>query len=180
MTELNDELLKGKGGYQAKISDSSFSDIPENNINVVGGYLQLMVSIITPKKEISIIKILKNARLILSDDYIKKNDNLWKEHVAASLRETMDGHFEGNMQKVLRHLPKREDGGDPTKFYIEMQEVKDFLNNLAHMKYDDVSKYVKNKFNLTEPELTEQTFNRICKNLVDDLYGWFSQYCYKE
>ena len=48
------------------------------------------------------------------------------------------------------------------------------------MKYSKVTIYVKDKYNLDETPLTEETFDRICKDLVDRLYGWFSKHCYKE
>jgi hypothetical protein len=180
MPELQDDLLKDKTGYQVKVSEGVFSAIPQKNIEIVAGYLQLTVDVVSRKKEVDILAIFDNARKIFSDSYIKETDKLWKEHLASTLREPLDGSFDANIQKALRHLPKREADEDSRKFYVYIQEVKGFLNDLAHMRYEKVAKYVKDKYNLTETPLTEDTFNKICKDLIDTLHTWFCKHCYKE
>ena len=181
MDELQDDLLKEKKGYGVQSSASAFSDVPEKNIEVIAGYLQLVIDVTNRKKEINVLKIFKNARLIFADNYIKQNDVLWKEHVAGTLREPFDGQFENGMQRALKHLPKRDAGDEATTlFYVEMQEGKKFLNHLAHQRYEEALKYVKDKYSIDEAELSEETFNKICKDLMDRLYAWFLKYCYKE
>lgn len=180
MDELQDDLLKVKKGYGVQSSTGAFSDVPEKNVEVIAGYLQLVIDVTNRKKEIDVLKIFKNARLIFSDSYIKQNDVLWKEHVAGTLREPFDGQFESGMQRALKHLPKRDNGDEPALFYNEMQSGKKFLNDLAHQRYEEALKYVKDKYSIEETELSEETFNKICKDLMDRLYAWFLKYCYKE
>lgn len=180
MDKLQDTLLESKTSYQAESSDNLFSDIPERNIEVVAGYLQLITDVTNRKKDIDVLKVFKNAKNVFSDNYIKENDNLWKEHLAGTLREPLDSHFETNIQRALKHLPKRADGDEAANFYKEIHDIKEFLNDLAHMKYRNALKYVKDKYNIDENELTEETFSMICKNMIDRLYTWFSKYCYKE
>lgn len=180
MDPLHDDLLESKGGYQAKVSGSYFSDVPMKNIEVVAGYLQLIIDVTNRKKEVDVLGVFKNARIIFSDNYIKETDELWKEHLAATMREPFDGHFEANTQRALKHLPKRSEGDDPANFYNDIQGIKEFLNNLAHLKYNDALRYTNSKYSLGETELSEETFDRVCKELIDRLYGWFVKYCYKE
>lgn len=180
MDELQDDLLKQKTSYQTQPS-SAFSDIPERNIEVVAGYLQLIIDVTNRKKELNVLMIIKNARLIFSDSYIKQNDTLWKEHVAGSLREPFDHGFESGMQRALKHLPKRNDEDESVGvFYKEIQDAKGFLNDLAHLRYEKSLKYINDKYSLGETEISEESFNRACKDLIDLLYAWFTKYCYKE
>jgi hypothetical protein len=180
MDELKDELLISKTSYQTQVPDSIFADIPQKNIEVVAGYLQLIIDVTNRKKDINVLEIFKNAKVIFSDTYIKNNDKLWKEHLAGTLREPLDSHFETNIQRALKHLPKRADNDEAANFYKDIHDSKEFLNDLAHMRYDKVAKYSKDKYSIDEQELSEKTFNKICKDLIDRLYAWFVKFCYKE
>ena len=44
--------------------------------------------------------------------------------------------------------------------------------------YDKALEYIKQNYP-ESTEITEQVFDQICKNMIDILYKWFSEHCYK-
>ena len=174
-----DPVLQQEGGLGVTdLSGGLFSSIPEKNIRVVSAYLQLVIDLTSNSKELKVLDVFMNARTIFTDDYIKSTDTYWKEHLAGSLREPFDRGFEANLFNALKHMPKREASDEAANFYKSVKDIKDFLNNLAHMRYELALVYVKTKYP-SATEVTEEIFNAICKEMVDILFQWFSQHCYK-
>ena len=174
-----DPILQQEGGLEiAESADGLFSSIPKKNIRVVAAYLQLVVDLSSNNKELNILEIFMNAKTIFLDDYIKSNDAYWKEHLAGTLREPFDRGFEANLFNTLKHIPKRQDSEEAANFYKSINEIKTFLNDLAHMRYEKALAYIKNQYP-ESTEITEEIFDKICKNMVDILFQWFSQHCYK-
>ena len=177
MNEL-DPVLAREGGISVNDTDKGlFSSIPMKNIEVVAAYLQLVVDL-SSNKEIKVLDVFNNARTIFGDDYIKSSDIYWKEHLAGTLREPFDRGFEANLLNALKHLPKREQSEDAAIFFKEVNEIKSFLNDYAHMNYSKALSYIQIRYPKAQ-EVTEEIFDRICKDLVDMLYKWFFSYCYK-
>ena len=176
-----DPVLQQEGGLVVTdLSGGLFSSIPEKNIRVVSAYLQLIVDVSSSGKgkAIKVLDVFMNARVIFADDYIKSTDIYWKEHLAGSLRESVDDHFYVNLLNALKEIPKRDKSDEAANFYKSLQDIKEFLNNLAHMRYELALVYVKTKYP-DATEVTEEIFNAICKDMVDILFQWFSQHCYK-
>ncbi len=174
-----DPILKAEGGLTVTdLSGGLFSSIPEKNIKVVAAYLQLVVDLNSNSKELKVLDIFINARTVFTDDYIKSTDVYWKEHLAGTLREPFDRGFEANLFNALKHIPKRESSEEAANFYKSIGELKTFLNDFAHMRYAKALVYAKGKYP-DATEITEEIFNNICREMVDILFQWFSQHCYK-
>lgn len=179
MDMREDPVLQEEGGLTVTdLSGGLFSSIPEKRIIVVAAYLQLVIDLTSNNKELRVLDILVNAKTIFNNDYIKSIDIYWKEHLAGTLREPFDGGFEANLFNALKHIPKREASEEAANFYKNIGELKTFLNDLAHMRHEKVLAYIKSKYP-DSTEITEDVFNRICKDMVDILFQWFSQHCYK-
>lgn len=174
-----DPLLQQEDGLViTELSGGLFSSIPEKNIRVVAAYLQLIIDLASNGKDIRVLDLFLNAKTIFEDDYIKNNDMYWKEHLASTLREPFDRGFEANLFNALKNIPKRGDSDDAANFYRNVGDLKDFLNDFAHMRYEKALAYVKSKYPNSE-EITEEVFNKICKDMIDILFQWFSKHCYK-
>lgn len=174
-----DQVLQQEGGLTVtEVDNGLFSSIPQKNIEVVAAYLQLVVDLSSNDKGLNVLDIFINAKTVFADDYIKSNDNYWKEHLASTLREPFDRGFEANLFNALKHMPKRGASDEAANFYKNIGDIKDFLNNLAHMKYKKAMKYIQDKYP-TSTEITEEIFNKICKYMIDILFQWFSKHCYK-
>lgn len=174
-----DPLLQQQGGLQvADLTGGLFSSIPEKNIRVVAAYLQLVMDLSSSGKEIKVIDLFLNTKTIFTDDYIKARDVYWKEHLAGTLREPFDRQFESNLFNALKSIPKREASEEAANVYKSIADIKDFLNDLAHMRHQKALEYIKTKYP-GSVEITEENFNKICKEMVDILFQWFSKHCYK-
>ncbi|MCR4311164.1 MAG: hypothetical protein NUV54_01165 [Candidatus Taylorbacteria bacterium] len=174
----DDPVLAQEGGFVVTGTDSSlFANIPQKSIEVVAAYLQLTVDL-SSDKDMNVLNIFNNARAIFTDDYIKGSDIYWKEHLAGTLREPFDRGFEANLFNAIKTLPKREDSQEAANFFKEIGEIKTFLNDLAHLRYPKALLYIQGKDPGVQ-EITDQVFDRTCKDLVELLYKWFSKHCYK-
>ena len=174
-----DPILQQEGGLT--VTDSSgglFSSIPEKNIKVVAAYLQLVIDLTSNSKELKVLDIFVNAKTIFTDDYVKSTDIYWKEHLAGTLREPFDRGFEANLFNALKHIPKRGDSDEAANFYKSIGDLKTFFNDLAHMRYEKALVYITSRYP-ESTEITEEVFNKICKDMIDILFQWFSQHCYK-
>jgi len=176
---IEDPILQKEDGLiVTETSNGLFTSIPEKNIKVVAGYLQLVVDLSSNSKELNVLDIFINARTIFDDGYIRNSDKYWKEHLASTLREPFDRGFEANLFNALKHIPKRGDSEDAANFYKNIGEIKTFLNDLAHMRYEKALIFIKSRYP-DSTEITEEVFNKICKDMIDILFQWFSEHCYK-
>ena len=173
-----DPILAQESGLATSDTDNGlFVNIPRKNIEVVAAYLQLVVDL-SSDKGMKVLDIFNNARTIFSDSYIKNNDIYWKEHLAGTLREPFDRGFEANLFNAIKTLPKRGDSQDAANFYKEIADIKTFLNDFAHMRYDKALLYLQGR-NPKLQEVTEEMFDQVCKDLIELLYNWFCKHCYK-
>lgn len=174
---MPDPILEQRASFSVGSRPGLFASIPPKNIRVVAAYLQLIIDV-SGNKTLNVKSIFDNANKIFTDDYIKSVDVFWKEHLAATLREPLDGHFETKFFNALKHIPKRGDAEDSNIFLTHISEIKEFLNDYAHMDYEEALKYITANYP-EHSEITEEIFDQICKDMIDKLYTCFSKHCYR-
>lgn len=180
MDPIRDKFLEDKGGLDTRDSKGSFATIPMRRLEVVAAYLQLAIDADRGPKKLRVLDILINAKQFFEDRELREKDQFWKEHLASTLQEPLDGGFDDRMSSVMKFLPKRDEDPDAMTFYTHIQTTKTFLNDMKHMTYPDAVNGA--KILLRDASITavsDECFERACALMIDVLYGWFSTHCLK-
>lgn len=179
---LPDELLPD-------LNPQKFFDIPDEVITSFSTYMQVVINMSdrTKHRNVHVKNILMNAKNMFRDG-VRFNDDLWMQHVASSIREIIDFlNIPGeDFYKAHKGIP----------LYATDQEIRDQLDRIISIRsyLSDIVHFAEgNRFGLIQLlypnekyatmrkekffQEEEDTFERVCIDLVYSLNNIFKKYC---
>lgn len=172
MSEMEDPILKEQASVSAPGFEYTFVNLPRSLIERVNANIQLVWIMKNFAKTTTPEEIILNVQKIFSSNEAKANDNLWKEHCAATLRELVDGQFQPNCIYLLKLVANRNDSEDAKKLCEQLQGHKDFLNDFAHLNQrakDQAAILLATDID----GIDDQTFDKLCTSFILLLDAYF-------
>jgi hypothetical protein len=201
MSDLKDKLLEAVPGVAIQEEKKplafeipeKFNNIPESVISLVSIYMQTIIDYKRKfgdsfGKEVEVRKLIVNGKKMFSDG-IKRNDNLWMQHCAASIREIVCFIKPEDFHKAIRCIPDISNQLVEDDFSAIIK-IKDYISDIVHFvpgprkgKVDEILKnrgFGQKNDDVFSKEEQEFVFEEICIKLIYKLNDVFVKYCVGE
>lgn len=179
ISKLIDPILEQHKSISADGYQYGFVSLDKYKIKVVAAYTRVVWDLNGPSKSISPLDVIENAKTIFKSDKVRGEDVLWMEHCAASLRELVDGTFEGNSHRTLRCLPKRGDSEQKRSLWEAISRHGSFLNDMAHLRSGAALVHAREILGEKDLDrIEEKNFDKICTSYIDLLHTLY-KHCMK-
>lgn len=201
MADLQDKLLESIPGVAIQEEKkplafeipAKFNDIPGDVINLVSIYMQVIVDYKRNfgdsfGKEVDIKKVIINGKKMLSDG-IKRNDSLWMQHCAASIREIVCFIEPVDFHKAIRCIPDISDQQVEDDFSMIIK-IRKYISDVVHFvpkprkgRVDEILKnrgFGQKNDDVFFKEEQEFIFEEICIKLIYKLNDIFTKFCVGE
>ncbi|MCK9329521.1 MAG: hypothetical protein M0Q94_06565 [Candidatus Cloacimonetes bacterium] len=201
MDELRDKLLESvlEVAIQEEVKPlafeipANFYQIPDNVINLVSIYMTAIINYKryfgenAGKEVVEVKTLIINTKKMFSPE-TKNNDNLWRQHCAASVREIVCFVQPSDYNKAIKCIP---DCSDPRveKQFSSISDIYTYLSDIVHFVSGPRRGYAQKI--LPERRINEMKevdflqnedviFEEICIQLIYKLHEIFIKYCVSE
>jgi hypothetical protein len=174
MTQFEDPLLKKQGYISSKGYEYKFIGITAESIDLIDATINLLWIKSGLKKTTTAKEIIINAQSIFKNNDVKSADQFWMEHLSASLRELVDGHFDANCKRFFTFTPTRNSGNEEKNLCVLIRLHKDFLNDHAHFKPNAICFAKQITKNEKLDRIDEKVFDDICTGFLHTLESYLN------
>lgn len=174
MKQFEDPLLVKQNRISSDGLEYKFVGISTESIILIDATINLLWLKSGLVKTAGAGEIIVNAQDIFKSNEVKSTDQLWKEHLAASLRKLVDGNFDANCMRFFTFTPKRNIDDEQKELCELVQLHKNFLNDFAHLNPNAIlsAKLIVKNDNLDK--IDEQTFDEICTGFIHTLESYLN------
>lgn len=161
-----------------------FVHITDNIFTEVSRYMTVVILTATTNRTVDLSKIFANAKYMFSEKS-RRSDTMWKQHVAASLREAICFIEQEHYRTAFQSIPTNEDPTVEGIFsFIDISKA--YLSSVVH--HQETSKigqvdrlYPRQGFGqmdlATFQAQESDILERVCIDLVFTLHNLFATYC---
>lgn len=201
MADLQDKLLEAIPGVAIQEEKkplafeipTKFNDIPDTVISMVSIYMQTVIDYKRSfgdsfGKEIEVKKLIVNGKKMFSDG-MKRNDSLWMQHCAASIREIVCFIEPEDFHKSIKCIPSISSQQVEDDFSMIIK-IRTYISDIVHFvprprkgKVDEILQnrgFGQKNDDVFFREEQESVFEEICIKLIYTLNNIFVKYCVGE